>query len=125
MLKVFFTVDTEIWCGGWDDLDRKFPAAFQQYVYCHTDQGNYALPMTMEILSHHGLKSVFFVEPLFATRFGLARPQEMVGLIQDAGHEVQLHLHTGWVDEAHDGTLPAIECNVKICGSFRKRINPR
>jgi len=54
--------------------------------------------MTMEILSHHGLKSVFFVEPLFATRFGLARLQKMVGLIQDASHEVQLHLHTKWVE---------------------------
>ena len=63
MLKVFFTVDTEIWCGGWDDLDRKFPDAFQRYVYGPTDQGNYALPMTMEILSDHGLKGVFFVEP--------------------------------------------------------------
>jgi hypothetical protein len=110
MLKVFFTVDTEIWCGGWDDLDRKFPAAFQQYVYGPTDQGNYALPMTMEILSDHGLKGVFFVEPLFATRFGLSPLQEMVEMIQEAGHEVQLHLHTEWVDEAQqDGTLPAID----------------
>ena len=109
MLKVFITVDTEIWCGGWDDLDRKFPAAFQQYVYGPTDQGNYALPMTMEILKDHGLKGVFFVEPLFATRFGLAPLQEMVDLIQTAGHEIQLHLHTEWVDEACDGTLPAID----------------
>ena len=109
MLKVFFTVDTEIWCGGWDDLDRKFPAAFQRYVYGPTPQGNYALPMTMEILSDHGLKGVFFVEPLFATRFGLAPLQEMVELVQAAGHEVQLHMHTEWVDEASAGTLPAID----------------
>jgi len=109
MLKVFFTVDTEIWCDGWDDLDRKFPAAFQRYIYGPTDQGNYALPMTMEILSDHGLKGVFFVEPLFATRFGLAPLQEVVQLIKQAGHEVQLHLHTEWVDEARDGTLPAID----------------
>ena len=109
MLKVFFTVDTEIWCGGWDDLDRKFPDAFQRYVYGPTDQGNYALPMTMEILSDHGLKGVFFVEPLFAARFGIAPLKELVGLIQSAGHEVQLHMHTEWVDEVHDGSLPSVD----------------
>ena len=109
MLKVFFTVDTEIWCGGWDDLDRKFPDAFQRYVYGPTDQGNYALPMTMEILSDHGLKGVFFVEPLFAARFGIAPLKELVELIQSAGHEVQLHMHTEWVDEVHDGSLPSVD----------------
>ena len=83
------------------------------------------IPFHGTTTGHHGLKGVFCVEPLFATRLGLARLQKMVGLIQDAGHEVQLHLHTEWVDEANDGTLPAIECNVNICGNFRKRINPR
>ena len=106
---MFFTVDTEIWCGGWDDIDRKFPDAFQRYVYGPTDQGNYALSMTMKNLSDHGLKGVFFVEPLFTARFGLDPLQEMVGLIQDAGHEVQLHMHTEWVDEVRDGTLPAVD----------------
>lgn len=24
MLDVFFTVDVEVWCNGWDDLDKKF-----------------------------------------------------------------------------------------------------
>ena len=118
MLKVFFTVDTEIWCGGWDDLDRKFPEAFQRYVYGPTDQGNYALPMTMEILSDNGLKGVFFVEPLFAARFGLDPLQEMIGLIQNAGHEVQLHMHTEWVDEVRDGTLPTVECKKENMRSF-------
>lgn len=28
MLNVFITVDTEIWCDGWEDLDRKFPKYF-------------------------------------------------------------------------------------------------
>lgn len=109
MLKVFFTVDTEIWCGGWDNLDDRFPGAFQRYVYGPTSQGNYALPMTMEILNDHDLKGVFFVEPLFATRFGLAPLQELVELIQEAGQEIQLHLHTEWVDEAQDGSLFTID----------------
>ena len=99
-LKVLFTVDTEIWCGGWDNLDEKFSAAFRRYVYGPTPRGNYGLPVTMEILNDHGLTGVFFIEPLFATRFGTAPLQELVGLVQEAGQEVQLHLHTEWVDES-------------------------
>jgi len=108
MLNVFFTVDTEIWCDGWDDLDIKFPAAFRRYVYGPTRHGNYALPFTLEVLSDHGLHGVFFIESLFATRFGAEPLRELVGIVQDAGHEVQLHLHTEWVDEALMPLLPGI-----------------
>jgi len=52
------------------------------------------------MLDSHGLKGVFFVEPLFATHFGLEPLAEIVSLIQDAGQEIQLHLHTEWQDEA-------------------------
>ena len=108
MLDVFFTVDVEIWCDGWDDLDRKFPSAYQRYVYGPTRDGDYALPATLKILNDHGLRGVFFVEPLFSTRFGAEPLQELIGLIQAAGQEVQLHLHTEWVDTAREPLLPNI-----------------
>jgi peptidoglycan/xylan/chitin deacetylase (PgdA/CDA1 family) len=108
MLDVFFTVDVEIWCDGWDHLDRKFPAAYRRYVYGPTREGDYALPATLKILNDHGLRGVFFVEPLFSTRFGPGPLQELVGLIQAAGQEVQLHLHTEWVDEAREPLLPGV-----------------
>jgi len=28
MLNVLFTIDVEVWCDGWQDIDRKFPDAF-------------------------------------------------------------------------------------------------
>src|SRR5262245_56510660 len=105
MLDVFFTVDVEIWCDGWDDLDAKFPAAYRRYIYGPTREGDYALPVTLKILNDHGLTGVFFVEALFATRFGLEPLQELIGLIKAAGHEVQLHLHTEWADESLEPLL--------------------
>jgi hypothetical protein len=48
---------------------------------------------------------VFFVEPLFAARFGLHPLAEIVGLLRERGQEVQLHLHTEWVDEAREAVL--------------------
>ena len=109
MLDVFFTVDVEIWCKGWTDLDSKFPDAFKSYVYGPTSQGSYGLPYQMDLLNRHGLKGVFFVEPLFSMRFGQAALDEIVGLVQERGHEVQLHLHTEWADEATERVLPGVK----------------
>lgn len=108
MVDVFFTVDVEIWCDGWDGIDEKFPSAYRRYVYGPTSRGDYGLPATMQILNDHGLRGVFFVEPLFSTRFGSAPLEELVGLIQAAGQEVQLHLHTEWVDTAREPLLPEV-----------------
>ncbi len=106
MLKVFFTVDVEIWCGGWNDIDRKFPAAFQRYVYGRTVHGEYGLRHKLRQLWEHGLAAVFFVEPLFATRFGKGCLEEIIGLIQEYKQEVQLHVHPEWVDESLIPLLP-------------------
>lgn len=105
MLNVFYTVDVEVWCDGWNDIDSKFPAAFQSYVYGPTAAGNFGLPFQLKLLSDHGLTGVFFVEPLFAARFGIEPLREIVGMIEAAGHEVQLHLHTEWVDEGRPNTI--------------------
>lgn len=99
-MRVFLTFDVEIWCGGWDNLDERFPAAYRRYVYGAAERDGYALPMTLRILSDHGLKAVFFVEPLFSARFGADKLKSIVDLIQDAGQEIQLHLHPEWCDEA-------------------------
>lgn len=105
MLNVFITVDVEIWCDGWRNLDAKFPQAFQRYIYGPTPAGPMGLPFQVALLRDHGLQGVFFTEPLFAARFGAAPLAEIVGLLQDGGQEVQLHLHTEWVDEARTALL--------------------
>ncbi len=100
MLDVFITVDVEVWCDGWNNLDAEFPNAFQQYVYGPTARGNYGLPYQIDVLNAHGIKGVFFVEPLFSTRFGADPLTEIVGLLNDGKQDVELHLHTEWVDES-------------------------
>lgn len=98
-MNVYLTFDIEIWCNGWEDLDGRFPSSFERYVYGRSAKGEFALPKTLEILSRYGLRGVFFVEPLFAARFGIASLQEIVGLIRAGGHDIQLHLHPEWADE--------------------------
>lgn len=110
-MNVYLTFDIEVWCNGWNDLDRAFPTSFERYVYGHSAHGDYALPKTLELLNQHGLKGVFFVEPLFATRFGQQHLDTIVGLIRNAGHDVQLHLHPEWTDEALEPLIP--DCAAK------------
>lgn len=100
MLDVFLTVDVELWCDGWHDIDAKFARAFERYVYGPTPTGQYGLPYQLAVLGDHGLAGVFFVEPLFSARFGSGPLAEIVNLIGQAKQEMQLHLHTEWVDEA-------------------------
>ena len=59
MLNVYFTVDVEIWCDGWKDIDTKFPQAFKSYIYGQTKQGDFGLPYQLKVLNDYGLNGVF------------------------------------------------------------------
>jgi hypothetical protein len=54
-------------------------------MYGRSPAGDYALPKTLEILDRNGLKGVFFVEPLFAARFGVEHLATIVDLIRAGG----------------------------------------
>jgi len=120
MLNVFFTIDVEIWCGGWTQLDEKFPHTFRRYIYGVTPEGDFGLPYQLRILNDHGLKSVCFVEPLFATCFGINYLSEIIELIDHAGHEVQLHLHPEWVTVAKKLPLGSLQNKRQHLMNFSK-----
>jgi hypothetical protein len=109
MLDVFLTADVEVWCDGWNDIDAKFPAAFQRYMYGPTARGEYGLPYQIKVLQAHALTGVYFVEPLFSCRFGVEPLAEVVHMLSAGGQEVQLHLHTEWVDEARQALLEGVQ----------------
>ncbi len=98
-MKVYLTFDIEVWCNNWDELEERFPKSFHRYIYGRSPKGDYALPKTLEILDKHGLKGVFFVEPLFAGRFGIDNLAIITSMIRDAGQDIQMHLHPEWTDE--------------------------
>lgn len=108
MLDVFYTVDVEVWCDGWNNIDEKFPDAFRKYIYGPTPKGDFGLPYQLDVLRDHGLAGVFFIEPLFSSRFGEHPLAEIVGLVREYGQEVQLHLHTEWVDESRVPLLDGV-----------------
>lgn len=116
VLDVFLTADVEIWCDSWVDLDCKFPEAFQRYIY--GPHGKYGLPYQLAILAEHGLVGTFFVESLFATRFGLDPLAEIVGLLQAHDQEIQLHVHPEWVSESTKPLLAHVRERERLLRSF-------
>jgi hypothetical protein len=93
MLNVFYTVDTEVWPG-----EAPLEAALQRDIDGATPQGRYGVGYQMDVLDAHGLKGVFFVEALFACAVGLEPLRRIVEPIQARGHEVQLHVHSEWLE---------------------------
>ena len=106
MLNIFITVDTEVWP---DNLaagpsDASFAAAYRRDILGRTRAGDCGLPLQLEIMNDHGIQASFFVESLFASRFGVDALGDIVGLVDAAGHEVQMHLHPEWAQ-----VIPAIQ----------------
>src|SRR6267143_1064950 len=75
------------------------------YIWGHTSKGSFGLPYQTALLREHGLKAVFFVESLFAGVVGMDRLQEIVEILRGAGQEMQLHIHTEWLERMESSPL--------------------
>jgi hypothetical protein len=113
MLNVFMTVDVEVWPEGMDTRPGAFNDAFRRYIYGTTPDGDYGLPFQLDLLKAMDLKAVFLVESLFASCFGREPLKETVDLITGAGQEVQLHVHSEWVEKI-PGLLASGKTGVNI-----------
>jgi len=105
-MQVHLTYDVEIWADGWADMHTRLPAAFRRLTYGPLPRERGALPVNLQILRDNGLRAVFFVEPLFSFYYGLDALQEQVGLIMEAGQDVQMHIHPEWLDELPEEIVP-------------------
>lgn len=117
-LDVYLTVDVEVWCDGWERLDEKFPRCFREYIHGQTSSGSYGVGFQAALLRAHGLAATFFVEPLFALRFGEQYLCDAVGPLLEHSQDVQLHLHTEWVDEARSARLPPLTAKKQYLRQF-------
>jgi hypothetical protein len=106
MLKVFITVDVELWPRNWDLSVEAFREAWRRYIQGATPQGDYGLPFQLKLLQEHGLNAVFLVESLFAWQYGIGPLRDIVGSIREAGQEVQSHLHAEWSHKSAKPILP-------------------
>lgn len=103
MANVYVTIDTEYSSGLVSDLsaaDRR--DNFARSIACVTPDGPAGLTHKLALFEEHGIKAVFYVDPMPALVWGVAAIEDVVGPILDAGQDVQLHCHTEWLELAGD-----------------------
>jgi hypothetical protein len=105
-LNVFITIDTEAWPRRVDWRATRLARDLESEIYGVTAEGEYGIGYQMDMLNAHGLKGVFLVEGLFASAVGIEPLRKMVQLIQGKGHDVQLHIHSEWLEWIEPSILP-------------------
>lgn len=101
MTSLYFTIDTEYSPGFFRKLGR---GGRKENFVCSiagkTPAGTAGIFYEMDVLERHGLKAVFFVDPMPALVWGVEAIADIVGPIVARGHDVQLHLHSEWLEFA-------------------------
>lgn len=97
MTAVYLTIDTEYAAGL---AARGRAENFARSIACETPSGPAGLFYKMRLMDRHGIKGVFFVDPMPALLWGRAAIADVVEPIVAAGHDVQLHCHTEWLELA-------------------------
>lgn len=101
MTAVYITIDTEYSYGL---ASRKRPVSreenFARSISCVTADGPAGVEFKLDMFNRHGLKGVFFVDPMPALIWGVEAITDIVQPILEHGHDVQLHAHTEWLSLA-------------------------
>tara|TARA_R110002072_G_scaffold22383_5_gene78069 strand:+ start:1182 stop:2150 length:969 start_codon:yes stop_codon:yes gene_type:complete len=103
-MLAYITIDTEYSSGMARDLGPGCRAEnFACAISGQTEAGEYGLGYKLDMFNHHGHRGVCFVDPMPALLWGVAAIEDVVGPILARGHDVQLHLHTEWLELAGGG----------------------
>lgn len=101
MTSLYFTIDTEYSPAFFQKHSAAARAAnFDVSILGRTAEGDAGIVYEMDELGANGLKAVFFVDPMPALIWGVDAIRDVVSLIVAHGHDVQLHLHTEWLELA-------------------------
>ena len=103
MTSVYITIDTEYSSGLVGDLSEAGRRdSFARSLECITPQGPAGITHQLDVFARHGIKAVFFVDPMPALVWGVGAIEDIVAPILEAGQDVQLHCHTEWLAIAGD-----------------------
>lgn len=102
--KVQYTVDTELSLKLFQE-GASAQENFDSSIAGKCSDGSFGIFYQMDRLEAYGLTGVFFVDPFPALVYGPGIISRIVEPILKRGHEVQLHIHTEWLEFARDHDL--------------------
>ncbi|HEX7369057.1 MAG TPA: polysaccharide deacetylase family protein [Rhodanobacteraceae bacterium] len=101
MTTCYITIDTEYDFGFTRRMGAHSRAEnFQRSIICAVGSAEAGIRYQMDVLDRHGLKAVFFIDPMPALVWGTAAIEDILRPILQRGHDVQLHAHTEWLELA-------------------------
>lgn len=105
-MNVYLTIDTELTSGLYRAHGvGKIREIFEKSIEGKTVEEDVGIGYQMEVLDRHGLRAVFFVDPMPALLFGAQLIRDIVQPIMERGHDVQLHMHTEWLQYVQTSLL--------------------
>ena len=96
--NVLITIDTEHSIGGALTDPMFKPVGNDRRIFGRFNGKEYGIPLIMDIADSYGIPLTFFVEVLNKYYFGESETREVCEYIIERGHDVQLHLHPGWLN---------------------------
>ncbi|WP_370307656.1 polysaccharide deacetylase family protein [Sphingobium abikonense] len=96
MTALLITVDTEL-SALWQQRGASLDENVRRSIHAEAGGRACGIGWQMDVLDCHGLKGVFFIDPLPALVHGADFLRPIVGEVVGRGHEVQLHIHTEWL----------------------------
>ncbi|HKY80032.1 MAG TPA: hypothetical protein VJM09_01000 [Sphingobium sp.] len=99
MTALLITVDTEL-SALLHERGVSLDDNIRRSIWAAAGGQAYGIPWQMDQLDRHGMKGIFFLDPMPALVHGPEFLKPIVAAIVERGHEVQLHVHTEWLDFA-------------------------
>lgn len=96
MTALLITVDTEL-SALWQQRGASLDENVRRSIHAEAGGRACGIGWQMDVLDRHGLKGVFFIDPLPALVHGADFLRPIVGEVVGRGHEAQLHIHTEWL----------------------------
>jgi len=112
VLRVFLTVDTEVWpvAEGWPHAplpaDQQCDREIDVYLHGGEIEPRFGIAYQLATLARCGLKATYFVDPLFSLALGMQPLARVLGAICESGQEVGLHMHPEWLTDPRCVGLP-------------------
>lgn len=96
MTALLITVDTEL-SALFQQQGMSLDDNIRRSIWAEADGKPHGIGWQMDVMERHGLKGVFFLDPMPALVHGSDFLRPIVAAILSRGHEVQMHIHTEWL----------------------------
>ncbi len=96
MTALLITVDTEL-SALFQRQGVSLADNIRRSIWAEAGGAAHGIGWQMDLMERHGIKGVFFLDPMPALIHGPDFLRPIVSTITSRGHEVQMHVHTEWL----------------------------